>query len=215
MRMRRRRRTSSDSIGISRSELSKTSSTQQNLAGGLPVPPPLKMRSESLPARMALAERGPRTKRIESEMLDLPEPFGPVTAVNPPSNGTETLWPNDLKFSMLICFRCIAPSPFCFPSVLVLFLAARLDLEVQDLDEHLLCDVFLGKFEHAVHLLHRARAALGADEGVLLPRVDELGEVVERDAHLDHAVVLLGLLFEDRDTARDTLTPAPLFIVRH
>src|SRR2546426_12798146 len=63
------------------------------------------MRSVSLPARIAFELFGPRTNRIASAMLLLPEPFGPVMAVNPWRTGTVIFRPNDLKFSIWISFR--------------------------------------------------------------------------------------------------------------
>ncbi|KAF5052677.1 hypothetical protein DSECCO2_406400 [anaerobic digester metagenome] len=74
------------------------------MAGDLAFPP-LNMRSVSFPARMALELFGPRTNRIASDMLDLPDPLGPVTAVNPLSIGMVSFFPNDLKFSTSICLR--------------------------------------------------------------------------------------------------------------
>src|SRR5437870_8703272 len=63
------------------------------------------MRSVSLPARIAFELFGPRTNRIASAMLLLPDPFGPVIAVKPWRNGTVIFRPNDLKFSIWISFR--------------------------------------------------------------------------------------------------------------
>src|SRR5881397_2715185 len=63
------------------------------------------MRSVSFPARIAFELFGPRTNRIASAMLLLPEPFGPVMAVYPWRNGTVIFRPNDLKFSIWISFR--------------------------------------------------------------------------------------------------------------
>src|SRR2546422_11177795 len=63
------------------------------------------MRSVSFPARIAFELFGPRTNRIASAMLLLPEPFGPVIAVYPWRKGTVIFRPNDLKFSIWISFR--------------------------------------------------------------------------------------------------------------
>src|SRR5712692_3637379 len=63
------------------------------------------MRSVSFPARIAFELFGPRTNRIASAMLLLPDPFGPVIAVKPWRNGTVIFRPNDLKFSIWISFR--------------------------------------------------------------------------------------------------------------
>src|SRR5947209_9255196 len=67
--------------------------------------PPFQMRSVSLPARIAFELFGPRTNRIASAMLLLPDPFGPVMAVKPSRKGTVIFRPNDLKFSIWISFR--------------------------------------------------------------------------------------------------------------
>src|SRR2546428_13086944 len=67
--------------------------------------PPFQMRSVNLPARIAFELFGPRTNRIASAMLLLPEPFGPVIAVNPWRKGTVIFRPNDLKFSIWISFK--------------------------------------------------------------------------------------------------------------
>src|SRR5206468_13006760 len=96
--------TSSASTGIWRSELSKIRLTWHSLAPFLSLPP-FKMRSVSLPARIAFALFGPRSNRIASAMLLLPEPFGPVIDVYPWRNGIEYFGPNDLKFSIWISFR--------------------------------------------------------------------------------------------------------------
>ena len=77
---------------------------------GFPLLPPLKIKSATLSARMTLVERVPRTNWIASPEFDLPEPFGPVIAVKPSSNGTVISPPNDLKFSSSILSKCI-PSP--------------------------------------------------------------------------------------------------------
>ena len=96
----------SSSMGMVRSVLSKTSETLQYLAGFL-LFPPLNIRSESLPALIALELLGPKTNNIESDMFDLPDPLGPVTAVYPSRSGTVSFFPNDLKFSNSICFKYI------------------------------------------------------------------------------------------------------------
>src|SRR5207249_3318939 len=96
--------TSSASTGIWRSELSKSRLTWQESAPFLSFPP-FQMRSVSFPARIAFELFGPRTNRIASAMLLLPEPFGPVIAVYPWRNGTVIFRPNDLKFSIWVSFR--------------------------------------------------------------------------------------------------------------
>jgi len=98
--------TSSSSTGMTRSSLAKTSETLHSVAGFRSFPP-LKMRSESLPARIALLLLGPRTNRTASPMFDLPEPLGPVMAVKPSRKGTVSLRPKLLKFSISTRFRCM------------------------------------------------------------------------------------------------------------
>ena len=44
---------------------------------------PLKITSAISPPRRALAEVSPKTQRIASTTLDLPQPFGPTTPVTP------------------------------------------------------------------------------------------------------------------------------------
>ena len=89
--------------------LAKTRVTVMCLAA-FPLPPPLKISSDTLDALSALVDLGPRTNCMASPELDFPLPLGPVIAVNPLSNGITISPPNDLKFSTSILFRCI-PSP--------------------------------------------------------------------------------------------------------
>src|SRR5688572_23693845 len=58
-------------------------------------------------ARILRVERGPRTKRMASPMLDLPEPLGPVIAVNPGLKGTVRRSPKLLKLTIRTSFRYI------------------------------------------------------------------------------------------------------------
>jgi len=55
------------------------------------------MTSSILPPRSKRGDCSPRTQRTASEMLDLPQPFGPTMAVTPASNGSSTAPANDLK----------------------------------------------------------------------------------------------------------------------
>ena len=89
--------------------LAKTRVTDICLAA-FPLPPPLKISSETFEALSALVDLGPKTNCMASPELDLPLPLGPVIAVNPLSKGITISPPNDLKFSTSILFRCI-PSP--------------------------------------------------------------------------------------------------------
>src|SRR3989338_2705404 len=58
---------------------------------------PLKIMSSMLEPRSDLALCSPSTQRIASEILDLPQPFGPTKAVTPGSKLTVVLSRNDLK----------------------------------------------------------------------------------------------------------------------
>ena len=85
---------------------------------GFPVPPPLNISSVTLEALKALVDLGPKTNCIASPQLDLPEPFGPVIAVNPLSNGIVTSPLNDLKFETSSAFRYIPiPQVEKFPTL--------------------------------------------------------------------------------------------------
>src|SRR5438034_7940519 len=78
------------------SELSNTRETSATFTGRRPVEP-WKMTSSILPPRSKRGDCSPRTQRTASEMLDLPQPFGPTIAVTPASNGSSTAPANDLK----------------------------------------------------------------------------------------------------------------------
>src|SRR5580658_928133 len=95
------------------SELSKTRETSHSVAAFLDDPP-LKNRWVSRSARSALELVGPRTKRMASEMFDLPIPFGPATPVKPGSKGISVEPANDLKFRTFTRLRYIVPpsAPF-------------------------------------------------------------------------------------------------------
>jgi hypothetical protein len=56
---------------------------------------------------MVLFDLGPSTNCMASPQFDLPEPFGPVIAVNPLSRGIVTSPLNDLKFETSSAFRYI------------------------------------------------------------------------------------------------------------
>src|SRR5580704_14056812 len=47
--------------------------------------------------RRLLADISPKAQRMPSEILDLPQPFGPTTAVIPGSNSTRVLSAKDLN----------------------------------------------------------------------------------------------------------------------
>ena len=58
---------------------------------------PLLTKSGSRSARMPLLLAKPKQKSTPSRMLLLPDPFGPVTTVNPVSRGMLIAPPKDLK----------------------------------------------------------------------------------------------------------------------
>ena len=75
------------------------------------VPP--KMTSSILPLpRSCLELVSPRTQRMESEMFDLPEPFGPTTPVMPSPISIFVLSGKDLKPWISSSFRRIPWVPF-------------------------------------------------------------------------------------------------------
>ena len=78
------------------SELSRISETSAKPTGPrLAVPP--KMTSSILAPRREREDCSPSTQRMASDILDLPEPFGPTIAVMPPRNLISVLSGNDLK----------------------------------------------------------------------------------------------------------------------
>ena len=94
--MRRVMETSSKSTGSLPSELSSTSSTSARPVA-FRADEPAKMTSSIAWPRKCLALRSPSTHSTASEILDLPEPFGPTTAVMPGSKESALLSANDLK----------------------------------------------------------------------------------------------------------------------
>src|SRR5579863_7156568 len=64
---------------------------------GLRPSVPLKMTSAISPPRRALADCSPKTQRMASETLDLPQPFGPTMAVTPGWKFREVLSAKDLN----------------------------------------------------------------------------------------------------------------------
>ena len=73
-----------NAAGARRSELSRTRPTSAMLREGR-LPEPEKITSSMPDARMLLYELSPMTQRRASTRLDLPQPFGPTTPVNPGS----------------------------------------------------------------------------------------------------------------------------------
>src|SRR3989304_6892157 len=72
-------------------ELSKTISTDASFAGAI-FSPPRKIRFPALAALRDFMLILPRTKQIASEMLLLPEPFGPRKTFIPWLNGISVLF---------------------------------------------------------------------------------------------------------------------------
>src|ERR1700729_3739594 len=86
--------TSVKSSGIWCDVLSKVSETSDMpCAGRLAVP--LKITSIICWLRSDLADISPKAQRMESEILDLPQPFGPTTAVIPASKSTRVFSAKD------------------------------------------------------------------------------------------------------------------------
>src|SRR3954451_20854601 len=69
------------------------------------------MTSSIFPPRNDLAPCSPRTQEIASTTLDLPEPFGPTTAVMPGSKRSVVEDANDLKPRSVRLFRCTRCTP--------------------------------------------------------------------------------------------------------
>ncbi len=86
--------------------LSKTRETSHSVEGFLEEPP-LKNRWVRRSARSALELVGPSTKRMASEMFDLPMPFGPAIPVKPGWKGISVAPENDLKLRTFTRFRYI------------------------------------------------------------------------------------------------------------
>src|SRR5579859_1147287 len=67
------------------------------MPSGLRPSVPLKMTSAISPPRKALAGCSPKTQRMASDTLDLPQPFGPTIAVTPGWKLSAVLSAKDLK----------------------------------------------------------------------------------------------------------------------
>ena len=72
---------------------------------GLRPPEPLKMTSDIESPRSVFAEPSPRTQRIASMMLDLPQPFGPTMPIRLLGNLIVVESTKDLKPASLILLR--------------------------------------------------------------------------------------------------------------
>src|SRR5882724_9171411 len=84
---------------------SVNSKETSHICAGLRVSAPSKMTSCILPPRNAFALCSPSTQRIESAMLDLPQPLGPTTAVTPRSKRNVVGSAKDLKPCSLSALR--------------------------------------------------------------------------------------------------------------
>src|SRR5689334_6328437 len=88
------------SEGRTPESLLMSSDTSAMLSGGLSAVPE-KITSSILLERKALTRCSPRTQRMASMMLDLPQPLGPTTEVMPsPGKFTSTLFAKDLNPKM-------------------------------------------------------------------------------------------------------------------
>ena len=87
---------SEKSSGMVWSALSRTSVTSARPTAGRPDEPENMTSSMAWP-RSILALCSPRTQRMASDMLDLPEPLGPTTTVRPGSKAIWVLSAKDLK----------------------------------------------------------------------------------------------------------------------
>src|SRR6476469_5455703 len=92
-------------MGSAPSALSMVRVTSARPSGGRSAVP-AKMTSSILPPRNDFAPCSPSTQAIASTTLDLPEPFGPTTAVMPGSNRRVVAEAKDLKPFRVSDFRC-------------------------------------------------------------------------------------------------------------
>ncbi|BAS09517.1 hypothetical protein AHiyo4_29390 [Arthrobacter sp. Hiyo4] len=97
--------TSLYSMGSAPSALSMVRDTWARPSGGRPEVP-AKMTSSILPPRSVLAPCSPITQERASTTLDLPEPFGPTTAVTPGSKSKVVADANDLNPRTVRLLRC-------------------------------------------------------------------------------------------------------------
>ena len=102
--------TSPNSMGSVWSELSKTSVTSASPTACLPEEPE-KITSSMAWPRSILALCSPRTHRIESEMFDLPLPFGPTTTLRPGSKTMAVRSAKDLNPLSVSDFRYTCQTP--------------------------------------------------------------------------------------------------------
>jgi hypothetical protein len=99
--------TSLYSIGRAPSVLSMVSETWALPRGGRPDVP-AKITSSILPPRRVLAPCSPITQASASTTFDLPEPFGPTTAVTPGSKSKVVADAKDLNPRTVRLLRCKA-----------------------------------------------------------------------------------------------------------
>ena len=72
------------------------------------------MRSVSFSARRLRELERASTKRMESMILLLPEPFGPDMTLNPSKKGIFVFFEKDLKLSISSSVICKDPAPYFF-----------------------------------------------------------------------------------------------------
>ena len=102
--------TSEYSIGKAPSELSIVKTTSALPSGARPAEPE-KITSSIFPPRNVFAPCSPITHAIASTMFDLPEPFGPTTAVIPGSNSKVVAEAKDLNPRKVRLFKCMNRPP--------------------------------------------------------------------------------------------------------
>ena len=87
-----------------REVLSKDSVTSQKDVGRR-FSVPLNMTSSICEPRIIFADCSPRTQRMESATLDLPQPLGPTMQVTPSERGITVLSAKDLNPTSSICLK--------------------------------------------------------------------------------------------------------------
>src|SRR3989338_5071721 len=100
--------TSSNSIGIAPSRLSKNSVTDALPMRGVSADP-FHIRSSPFLPRSIFIDCSPSTHQILSAILDLPEPLGPTTATIRDGNSKTVVFANDLNPEISNFLRYIPP----------------------------------------------------------------------------------------------------------
>src|SRR3989338_4134429 len=107
--------TSSKSIGILLSALSKKSATPAFPMRATPPAgggEPFQIKSSPFLPRRDFMDCSPKTQRMDSAILDFPEPFGPTTAVILDGNSSMVERAKDLKPEISTFFKCIIVCAF-------------------------------------------------------------------------------------------------------